>query len=131
MVEVCFLIGRIGDAGDDVVLWADRSARPSALPDSRARWDAIWRHRGRLTAIAHTHPSGVLAFSAEDETTIAALDAALGRPLKYVVVTADGMLRREPDGSLGTERAEPWWADVIRAASGIKGNAGKGAGWPF
>jgi hypothetical protein len=128
-VEVCFLVGRDGS-----VLWADRSASAVALPDSRARWEAIWRHRGRLAEISHSHPSGGLRFSAEDETTMAALDDALGRPLRYSVVTATGMLTREPAESCepvgaheparpwpyeSERRPEPWWVDVLRAASGI------------
>lgn len=114
MVEVCFLIG-----ADGAVLWADRSASPAALPDSRARWEAIWRHRARLAGVAHTHPRGAAAFSAEDETTMAAIDAALGRPLNYVVVTAEAMLRRLPDGTDAVQHDEPWWVALLRAASGI------------
>jgi hypothetical protein len=136
IVEACFLIGRDGS-----LLWADRSASAVALPDSRARWEAIWRHRDRLAEIAHSHPSGGLRFSAEDETTMAALDDALGRPLRYSVVTASGMLTREPSatgeprgpddagkpgdpGKPGElrgpdRRQEPWWVDLLRAASGI------------
>ena len=39
--EVCVLIGR-----DGAVLWSDASDSPVALPDSRERWEAIWRLRG-------------------------------------------------------------------------------------
>ena len=70
--EVCLLIGR-----GDSILWSDASASPVWLPDSRERWDAIWRHRAELVEIAHSHPVGPLAFSGEDETTMAALAAAL------------------------------------------------------
>ncbi|MBB4931739.1 proteasome lid subunit RPN8/RPN11 [Lipingzhangella halophila] len=112
MIEVCFLIG-----DDGAVLWADRSTSASELPDSRARWEAIWRLRDRLTVVAHTHPSGALEFSAVDRTTMAALDAALGRPLAYVVVTAEGMRSTHPAGE-----TEPWWAALMRAASGMEGH---------
>ena len=44
--EVFFLIGH-GDA----ILWSDASSSPVALPDSRARWEAIWRHREALSEI--------------------------------------------------------------------------------
>lgn len=114
MVEVCFLI-----SVDGAVLWADRSASAVALPDSRARWEAIWRHRDRLAGVAHTHPSGALAFSSEDESTMKAIDAALGRRLNYMVVTAEGMLDRLPDGSDTVIQDEPWWAALLRAASGM------------
>jgi Prokaryotic homologs of the JAB domain len=112
--EVCFLVG-----ADGAVLWADRSGSPVALPDSRARWEAVWRHRDRLALIAHTHPSGAPGFSAEDESTMAAIDAALGRRLNYVVVTAGRMLLRQPDKPDQSVRDEPWWTALLRAASGM------------
>ncbi len=117
--EVCFLIGE-----DDAVLWSDASRSPTALPDSRSRWEAIWSRRDSIVEIAHTHPMGGAAFSNEDKTTMAALDAALGRALQYAVVTPTTMIRRAPDESdeqpddLVVE-AEPWWADLIRSASGL------------
>lgn len=117
--EVCFLVGE-GEA----VLWSDASDSPVALPDSRARWEAIWSRRDRIVEIAHTHPLGGAAFSTEDETTMAALDSALGRSLRYSVVTPDRMLRRVPQlGGEGSAdalvEAEPWWAALIRIASGV------------
>jgi proteasome lid subunit RPN8/RPN11 len=107
--EVCLLI-----AADGTVLWCDESASPSALPDSQARWHAIWRHRDRLAEIVHTHPGGLLAFSATDTTTMAAIDAALGRPLRYAVVTGTAVLRREPDGAITVLDHEPPWAERLR-----------------
>lgn len=117
--EVCFLIGE-----NDAVLWSDASQSPTALPDSRARWEAIWSRREAVVEIAHTHPLGGAQFSQEDETTMAALDAALGRRLQYGVVTPTTMIRRTPCESdeqsddLVVE-AEPWWTELIRSASGI------------
>jgi hypothetical protein len=110
-VEVCFLI-----AADGRVLWSDRGS-PGALPDSTDRWQAIWRHREELDLIAHTHPGGLLAFSEEDRTTMAALDAALGRPLRYAVVTGDAVLYRDLDGSQRVDRAEAGWVALLRDAS--------------
>ena len=112
--EVCFLIG-----ADDTVLWSDASTSPVALPDSRARWNAIWSRRDRLVEIAHTHPLGGAHFSPEDETTMAALDSGLGRKLRYSVVTPDAMLRRVPDEGDGLVADEPWWTALIRSASGL------------
>jgi hypothetical protein len=111
--EVCFLLGE-----DEAVLWSDASESPVALPDSRARWETIWRLRERIVEIAHTHPLGGTHFSREDETTMQALDAALGRKLRYSVVTPAAMLRRTADGDVLVD-AEPWWATLIRVASGI------------
>lgn len=111
--EVCFLLGE-----DDVVLWSDASESPVALPDSRTRWEAIWGLRDRLVEIAHTHPLGGAYFSREDETTMAALDAALGRKLRYSVVTPNQMLRRTEAGDALVDE-EPGWVPRIRTASGI------------
>jgi hypothetical protein len=112
--EVCFLLGATG-----AVLWRDASGDPAALPDSRDRWEAIWAHRAVLAEVAHSHPGGPLAFSTQDETTMAALDAALGRPLGYAVVTAENVLRRLPDGRTVVSGDEPPWVDDLREASGM------------
>jgi hypothetical protein len=111
--EVCFLIGRGG-----AILWSDASSSPVALPDSRARWEAIWRLRADLEEIAHSHPVGPLAFSAEDETTMEALTGALGRAPRFSVVAPDGMVFRQ-DTETGLVRDEPWWAALLRLASGM------------
>ncbi len=120
--EVCFLIG-----DRDTVLWSDASQSPTALPDSRARWQAIWSRRDHIIEIAHTHPLGGAKFSLEDETTMVALDAALGRRLRYAVVTPTQLLRRFPgERTEPSEHAddhivedEPWWTTLIRSASGL------------
>jgi hypothetical protein len=111
--EVCLLIGR-----DGTVLWSDASDSPVWLPDSRARWEAIWRLRGELEEIAHSHPVGPLGFSAEDETTMAALTEALGRPVRFSVVAPDGMVLRE-DGRDVRVTQEPTWARSLRVDSGM------------
>lgn len=118
-VEVCFLIG-----AKDSILWADQSQSPVALPDSRQRWNAIWRHREELIEIAHSHPLGPPTFSGEDRTTMEALDLALGRPLRYSVVSLEGMIRSNEQGGERFERAEPWWASLLRAASGMNAKSG-------
>lgn len=114
MREVFFLIGR-GDA----ILYADASDSPAALPDSRARWEAIWRHRDELDAIVHSHPHGPAAFSAEDASTMLALDSALGRPLRYCVVAPRVTISRVGDDAITQLDPEPWWATVLRLASGM------------
>ena len=112
--EVCFLIGVDGS-----ILWADASHSPVALPDSRDRWEAIWQLRNELAEIAHSHPVGPSAFSAEDESTMAALDAALGRTLRYSIVAPRTMIVRA-DGETFEVNPEPWWAGLLRLASGMK-----------
>jgi hypothetical protein len=108
--EVCFLIGR-GDA----ILWADASDSPAALPDSRTRWEAIWDHRDELEVIAHSHPIGPAAFSAEDESTMQAIDSALGKLVRYCVVAPSVTIDRA-----GPMTPEPWWAAMMRLASGMR-----------
>jgi hypothetical protein len=113
--EVCFLIG-----SDDSILWADLGAGPMAMPDSRDRWERIWQHRAEIVEIAHSHPLGPEGFSSEDRTTMAAIDAALGRRLRYSVVSPQSVVRN--DQEVGHAGREPWWARVLRAASGILTN---------
>src|SRR5687767_14234864 len=119
MQEVFFVIG-----DGDVVLWSDASSSPVYLPDSRARWEAIWSRRAELIEIAHSHPVGPLGFSREDETTMRALVTAMGRPIVFSVVAPNGMVRRlvspgieESDDDI--EKHEPWWTGLLRLASGM------------
>ena len=111
--EVCFLVG-----ADGALLWADASDSPSALPDSRARWEAIWNRRGQLVEIAHSHPAGPAAFSAEDTTTMDALDSALGRAVRYSVVAPRVTIARQGGPAFEVD-PEPWWAELMRLASGM------------
>ncbi len=113
MREVCMLIGREGR-----VLWSDASDSPVSLPDSRARWEALWRLRAELEEVAHSHPMGPLGFSSEDETTMAALSTALGRPLRFSVLAPDGLVVREKGRDIHPSE-EPPWARRLRAESGM------------
>lgn len=111
--EVFFLVDGAGD-----VLYEDAGQTATFIPDSRARWEAIWSHREALAEIAHSHPIGPLAFSSEDETTMQALEAALGKPLVFSVVAPGGMIRRQ-NGKDAVVDAEPAWAARLRVASGM------------
>jgi len=111
--EVCFLIGRNAE-----VLWADLSGTSSALPDSRGRWERIWTLRAEIAEIAHSHPRGPAAFSAEDETTMAALTSALGRAIRFSVVAPSTVIVRKGERARPVD-PEPWWADLMRLASGM------------
>jgi hypothetical protein len=119
MREVFMLIGRRG-----ALLWSDASSDPTKLEDSQARWQAIWQHREELEELSHSHPMGPLAFSEEDRTTMAALEAALGKTLKFSIVAPGGMLMKR-----GDEQAlvadEPWWAALLRLASGMPASAAR------
>lgn len=117
MREVCFLISRGG-----AVIYADASNSPAALPDSRDRWEAIWQHRDELEAIVHSHPVGPSAFSAEDESTMEAIDSALGKAMRYCVVAPRVTIQRTGlDAEVTNLDPEPWWVALLRLASGMKG----------
>ncbi len=115
MREVFFVIGRRG-----AVLWSDAGESAAALPDRRERWDVIWRHRDEIEELAHSHPGGPLGFSHEDETTMEALTAGLGRDLCFSVVAPNGTVRRQNGSDVVVGLAdEPWWASLLRRASGM------------
>ena len=111
--EVCFVITTGG------IVWSDVSSSPAALDDSRERWEAIWNARETLVEIAHSHPIGPDGFSQEDETTMDAIDAALGRKLVYSVVTPAVRIVRENGHRRGSAGEDPWWVPLLRAASGM------------
>ncbi|MCV4614335.1 Mov34/MPN/PAD-1 family protein, partial [Escherichia coli] len=86
----------------------------------RARWEAIWSRRDEIAIIAHSHPIGPAAFSAEDESTMAALDDALGTAMRYAVVAPrTTIVRQGLRASVDTLSPEPWWVALLRLASGL------------
>src|SRR5262252_8348379 len=103
MREVLYLIGAGG-----AVLWCDVGESAIAIADSRARWEAIWMRRADIVEIAHSHPVGPRAFSNEDETTMSAISAALGRAPRFSVVAPGGMIARV-DGADVIVNEEPDW----------------------
>jgi len=112
MREVFFLIGQDGD-----VLWSDASDSPVLLPDSRARWEAIWSRRESIVEIAHSHPVGPLAFSHTDETTMKALRSGLGRDYVFTVVAPNGVIRVFDGVTEIVYGPEPEWVSHLRTAS--------------
>ncbi len=113
MREVCILVSKSG-----AILWSDAGPSALALPDTRARWEAIWRYRAELGWIVHSHPVGPRAFSEEDVTTMDALDAALGRPMRYAVLAPDGLVVREGE-QVDESDERPWWVELLQLASGM------------
>jgi len=115
--EVFLVIGRGG-----AILWSDASDSAAALPDRRERWDAIWRLREEIEELSHSHPAGPLGFSHEDETTMEALIAGLGRAVRFSVVAPNGTIVRQNGGDAIVQVSEePWWAALMRRASGMSG----------
>ncbi len=111
--EVCFLISHQG-----AILYGDASNSPVGLPDSRKRWEQIWRFRTELAEIAHSHPVGPAAFSAEDESTMEALVSGLGRAPRFSVVAPNSMIVREQNRDT-LVKEPPWWVALLRLASGM------------
>ena len=109
MKEVCFVLSR------DAIVRISIGSR-AAIPDSRARWGAIWENREILTEVVHTHPGGLLRFSEEDLTTMEAVEAALGKPLRWSMVTEGEFLTRF-DGEDCNRDDDPWWLPVLREIS--------------
>lgn len=112
MREVFFLIDAKGE-----VLWSDASDSPVLLPDSRARWEAIWSRREVVAEIAHSHPVGPLAFSRTDETTMTALRSGLGRDYVFTVVAPNGVIRTFNGVTEIVHGPEPEWVGALRKAS--------------
>lgn len=111
--EVFFLIGPGG-----VVLWRDTADSPITLPDSRARWEAIWEHRAVAVELCHSHPLGPEAFSAEDVSTMHALDAALGKRLRFSLVTPTQYLVRDDEDHAVPDEAPAWVEELRRDSAG-------------
>jgi len=50
---------------------------------------------------------------------MAALDSALGRTLRYAVITPRRTIARVGAAPLYTLHPEPWWVGIVRLASGL------------
>lgn len=90
MTEVGVVVGLDGTA----LHWhlpPDRSA--GALPDSVDLWEVLWTRRQEVLGIAHSHPgAGVPVPSWTDLTTFAAIEAGLGRRLRWWITSADELI---------------------------------------
>jgi len=76
----------------------------------------------------------------EDETTMAALVSALARPIRFSVVAPHAVVVRkygapDKDGEAPTHEeeilegdGEPWWAELLRLASGVHRSTSKKGG---
>lgn len=114
MREVFFIIGK-----DDIVLHEEASTSPIALPDARSRWERIWELRDEIVELSHSHPLGPLGFSDVDESTMAALESALGKKIVFSVVAPEATVRRDLDGKTSIVAVEPPWAARMRELSGM------------
>lgn len=87
MTEVGVVVDRDGSA----LYWHLPPGREeNILPDDRALWDLMWRHREQILGFAHSHPGrGRPSPSWTDLTTFAAIEAALGRRWVWWITSAD------------------------------------------
>lgn len=87
MIETALVFNLEGQT----MLWHEPHGRSGgSIPDSADLWNFLWENRHRLGGVAHTHPwFGAPWPSETDLTTFRAIDAALGRPLLWVVATLD------------------------------------------
>lgn len=117
-------IGVVIDEDGLPLYWHAPPNRSSiALPDSRALWEILWRHRDHLWGFAHSHPGrGLPAPSHEDLTTFRAIDQALGRCLMWWIASIDQVIALQWDTVDGKyRRVIPWppmiWLDELRRLS--------------
>jgi len=123
MMETAVVVHKNGG----VIHWhLPKNRTAGALPDSRELWDVLWARRELVLGIAHTHPwNGDPYPSQTDLTTFAAVEAGLGRRLKWWVVTMDQVGRLEwSDGTEsyllaidGAEDDAPWVARLRELSS--------------
>lgn len=96
----------------------------ASLPDSRNLWDVLWDNRKIVAGFAHSHPgAGIPSPSWTDVTTFAAIEAGLGRRLKWWITSEDSCIDLAWSGPdkhhyLGrTMTDEPLWLPPLRKVS--------------
>jgi hypothetical protein len=109
MREVCFILV------EDRILRVHFGSA-TKIPDSRERWEIIWRHRDEITEIAHSHPGEFLDFSHEDLTTMEAVEAGTGKTFTWSIITKTGFLSRN-SGQDARRDDSPWWLELMRTLS--------------
>lgn len=116
-VETGVLVAKNGQP----ILWHVPEGRSAAyLPDSRGLWKAIWEHRENVLGFAHSHPgSGQPGPSSEDLSTFEAVEAALGRRLKWWICSSDQLIECNWEDATGTYFRhriieEPQWLGRLR-----------------
>lgn len=98
----------------------------ASLPDSHDLWRAIWERRETVTGFAHSHPGyGSPRPSSTDLSTFAAIEAGLGKRLRWWIATSDQLGYWEWDGQAqsylgGTCNAhKPPWLETLREMSNV------------
>lgn len=62
------------------------------LPDSEDLWQVIWKNKDNISGFAHSHPGiGDPGPSWTDITTFSGIELALGRRLKWWIISSDSI----------------------------------------
>ena len=119
MIEVAMVF----DPNGRVLFWHEPPGRSGgSIPDSRSLWEVLWENRDYIAGVAHTHPwKGNPVPSLTDVTTFKAVEAGLGIPLLWPIVTADkvSFFAMNPKTGGPTEwekdpfEGNPWWEENI------------------
>jgi proteasome lid subunit RPN8/RPN11 len=119
-------VGAIFDGNLRVLYWHEPQDRTGgSLPDSRTLWDELLARREYLMGFAHSHPGGgVPGPSWTDLTTMAAVEAGLGRRLFWVIVNFEGAVFLVWQGPgkhdyFCSPVKDPPWADEMRRRSEV------------
>jgi len=76
---------------EEVLLWHLPEARGAGhIADSRELWETIWKNRGVLGSIVHSHPGGGTPMpSGTDIGTFSAVELALGQKIRWGIMSKD------------------------------------------
>jgi hypothetical protein len=79
------------DVINEVLYWhLPKDRGPGYIPDTRKLWEVLWDNRGNLGSVVHSHPGqGLPQPSHTDITTFAAIEAALGKRIRWGIITHD------------------------------------------
>jgi hypothetical protein len=75
----------------NVITWHLPEARGAGhIADSRELWETIWKNRGVLGAIVHSHPGGGTPMpSSTDVTTFSAVELAIGQRIRWGIMSKE------------------------------------------
>jgi len=85
--EAAVVLNLVGE----VLYWhLPKNRGTTYIPDTRTLWEVLWQYRGNLGAVVHSHPGkGLPGPSGTDITTFAAVEAALGKRIRWGIITYD------------------------------------------
>ena len=128
-------IGVVVATDGSVIAWHLPPGRSAvSLPDSTDLWTTMWESRHRLAGVAHSHPGGGRPGpSRTDVTTFAAVEAGLGRRLRWWITSTDGLVELEWRGpgphDYGMRDSDPagcgWLAELREMSYGPRTERGE------